>query len=126
MLDDWSGFDLDRATKYIVDSQRYDGGIAMGPGQEGHGGSTFVAVASLFLMKRLSQLRDRKGLLRWCIRNQGSHGSSCIVNLHFLVMQVQVILVAPINPRTPAILFGLAPRSRCLEVPFALFCPLFS
>ena len=37
LLDDWSGFDLDLTTKYIVDSQRYDGAFAMGPGLEGHG-----------------------------------------------------------------------------------------
>lgn len=37
ILQDWSGFDLDLATKYIVESQSYDGGIGMGPGTEGHG-----------------------------------------------------------------------------------------
>jgi len=73
LLNDWSGFDLDITTQYIVDSQSYDGGIGLRSGSEGHGGSTYCAVASLALMKRLNRLRDMKGLIRWCVRSQG-HG----------------------------------------------------
>lgn len=71
MLDDWSGFDLDRATDYIIRSQSYDGGIGMGPHSEGHGGTTYCAIASLSLMNRLSALRDAPSLLRWGLINQG-------------------------------------------------------
>jgi len=71
LLNDWSGFDLDRAADYIVRSQSYDGGIALFPGAEGHGGSTYCGVASLYLMKKLHLLRNPRGLFRWCIKNQG-------------------------------------------------------
>jgi len=71
ILNDWSGFDLDRAADYIVRSQSYDGGIALFPGAEGHGGSTYCGVASLYLMKKLHLIRNPRGLLLWCIKNQG-------------------------------------------------------
>jgi len=71
LLDDWSGFDLDLATQYIVDSQSYDGAIGLRAGSEGHGGSTYCAVAALVLMGRLDRLKDKAGLIRWCVRSQG-------------------------------------------------------
>lgn len=70
LLDDWTGFDLDLTTQYILDSQAYDGGFGMRPGAEGHGGSTFCAVASLYLMDRLDRI-DRPALLRWLVHRQG-------------------------------------------------------
>ena len=39
------------------------------PGQEGHGGSTFCAVASLKLMNRLDVI-DTKQLVYWCVSRQ--------------------------------------------------------
>eukprot|EP01116_Phalansterium_solitarium_P007163 TRINITY_DN19687_c0_g1_i1.p1 TRINITY_DN19687_c0_g1~~TRINITY_DN19687_c0_g1_i1.p1 ORF type:complete len:365 (+),score=39.11 TRINITY_DN19687_c0_g1_i1:65-1096(+) len=72
MLDDWSGIDVDRAVNYIVASQSYDGGIGQGPGQESHGGSTYCALAALKLMGRLDALRDRQGLIQWCVERQVS------------------------------------------------------
>ncbi|KNC69454.1 hypothetical protein SARC_18036, partial [Sphaeroforma arctica JP610] len=36
--------------------QGYDYGIGQGPGQEGHGGSTFCGVAALSLMDRLGDM----------------------------------------------------------------------
>jgi len=72
ILDDWSGVDVDAAVRYIVSCQSYDGGIALAPGAEGHGGSTYCAVASLVLMNRLHDLPDLSGLLKWCICCQGS------------------------------------------------------
>lgn len=91
MLQDWSGVDVDRAVSYIQACRSYDGGFALIPGQEGHGGSTFCAVASLVLMNRLDVLLPsgddnnntptattrrsstadwRKDLIRWCVNRQ--------------------------------------------------------
>jgi geranylgeranyl transferase type-1 subunit beta len=52
LLDDWSGIDVERAVKFIRDSQSYDGGFGLWPGGEGHGGSTYCAVAALVLLKQ--------------------------------------------------------------------------
>ncbi len=43
----------------------------MGIGLEGHGGSTYCAVASLALMKKLDKIKQKEKLLRWCIFQQG-------------------------------------------------------
>lgn len=76
MLDDFSAIDVDSTTRFIVESQSYDGAFGMGPGQEGHGGSTFVAVASLALLGKLNAIGDREKLVKWCLNRQGDgyHG----------------------------------------------------
>ena len=73
MLDDWSGVDQDRAVAYIQQCRSWDGAVALLPGQEGHGGSTFCAVAALKLMGRLEDTMDeewRKELIHWCVQRQ--------------------------------------------------------
>jgi len=73
LFDDWSGVDIDKAARYIRSCRSFDGGIALLPGQEGHGGSTFCATASLVLMGRLDEVIDaewRKDLIRWCTHRQ--------------------------------------------------------
>jgi len=75
MLDDWTGIDCDNAVSYIQHCRSFDGAFALLPGQEGHGGSTFCAVASLVLMRRLNQILDtnnywRNDLIRWCVHRQ--------------------------------------------------------
>lgn len=73
LLNDWSGVDKDRVVHYIRSCRSYDGSIGLLPSQEGHGGSTFCAVASLVLMDRTSVLNDddwRKQLLHWCVHRQ--------------------------------------------------------
>lgn len=73
MLNDWSGVDIPRAISFILSCRSYDGAIALLPGQEGHGGSTFCAIASLYLMGELqNQLSDdwRKHLIYWCVQRQ--------------------------------------------------------
>lgn len=56
--------------------QSYDGGIGQGPGLESHGGSTFCAVASLFLMREHINILDvltwdrSARLKRWCLMRQ--------------------------------------------------------
>jgi len=72
ILNDWSGFDLQTAANYVVESQSYDGAIGIGPGSEGHGGTSYCGVAALSLMGRLDELKDRQGLVRWCVMNQGA------------------------------------------------------
>lgn len=70
MLDDWTGFDIDKAVEYILSSQSYDFAIAQGPGQESHGGSTYCAIAALYLMGRLDDLPGKEELIQWCIERQ--------------------------------------------------------
>mmetsp|Transcript_18687 Transcript_18687/g.45836 ORF Transcript_18687/g.45836 Transcript_18687/m.45836 type:complete len:239 (-) Transcript_18687:292-1008(-) len=71
MLGDWSGVNKDAAVKYIVESQAFDGGIGLRIGAEGHGGTTYCAIASLVLMGCLESLSDKAGLVRWCCNAQG-------------------------------------------------------
>lgn len=92
MLGDWSGVDIDRAVSYVKACRAWDGGFALLPGQEGHGGSTFCAVASLVLMNRTDVLDAsdashtsptnsspsncswRKDLIHWCVNRQEIRG----------------------------------------------------
>jgi geranylgeranyl transferase type-1 subunit beta len=71
MLNDWSGIQLDKMLQYIRASQAYDGGIAQGPGLESHGGSTFCAIASLYMLKRLDVV-DVKRVVGWCCARQNA------------------------------------------------------
>lgn len=61
ILGDWSGVDRDRALDYVLRSRAYDFAFGQAPGQEGHGGSTYCAVAACALMGRL----DALGFLEW-------------------------------------------------------------
>jgi geranylgeranyl transferase type-1 subunit beta len=77
LLNNWSGVNRDKVVHYIKSCRSYDGSIGLLPAQEGHGGSTFCAVASLALMGRLSILDDQDGgqcwrrqLIRWCVNRQ--------------------------------------------------------
>ena len=73
LLQDWSGMDMDRACQYICACKSWDGGVALIPGQEGHGGSTFTGIASLVLMNRLDQVLTedwRHELIHWCVSRQ--------------------------------------------------------
>ena len=74
MLGDWRGVDTAAATRYILACQAYDGAFGQGPLQEGHGGSTYCAVASLALMGRLDALAParRRALVRWLVSRQVS------------------------------------------------------
>ena len=78
MLNDWSGVSIERAMNYIESCHTYDGSFSLIPGNEGHGGSTYCAVASLVLMGQLDTFltRDRRSdLIRWCVsRQQTLHG----------------------------------------------------
>lgn len=74
ILNDWSGVDKDKVVQFVLNSQSYDGGIGLLPGQESHGGSTFCAVASMHLMGRMHQLPMKQKLLRFCLLRQHRMG----------------------------------------------------
>lgn len=73
ILQDWSGLDVERSVRFVENCYCYDGSISHYPGTEGHGGSTFCAVAALVLMGKLhAALDDRRleRLCRWCLLRQ--------------------------------------------------------
>ncbi|KAL0870613.1 hypothetical protein ABMA27_005573 [Loxostege sticticalis] len=72
ILDDWSGFNIEKATEYIIKSINYDFGIAQCPELESHGGTTFCALATLALTKQLDKLSTEQveGLKRWLLFRQ--------------------------------------------------------
>lgn len=78
IINDWSGMNQDKAEEFIRNCQGYDGGIALVPGQEGHGGSTFCGTAALVLLGRLklhastsSSTRSfEEDLIHWCVHRQ--------------------------------------------------------
>lgn len=71
ILNDWSGIDQDRCTKFILQCRTYEYAFGQVPGAEAHGGSTFCAIAALSLMKRLHDLDHQDELIRWCLQRQG-------------------------------------------------------
>jgi geranylgeranyl transferase type-1 subunit beta len=73
MLNDWQAVDRVKVEGYILKSQAYDGGFGQGPLQESHGGSTYCAVASLWLLGRLETVLSgerRARLVRWLVERQ--------------------------------------------------------
>ncbi|GBP07620.1 Geranylgeranyl transferase type-1 subunit beta [Eumeta japonica] len=72
ILNDWSGFNVNKATDYILKSISYDNGIAQCPELESHGGTTFCALATLSLTGQLDKLSkdQREGLKRWLVFRQ--------------------------------------------------------
>jgi geranylgeranyl transferase type-1 subunit beta len=78
MLGDWSGMDVERTLACLRACRNpCDGAFGLVPGQEGHGGSTFCAVASLVLLDRLHDVLDadaRAALVQWCVGKQQADG----------------------------------------------------
>ncbi|XP_050349743.1 geranylgeranyl transferase type-1 subunit beta [Nymphalis io] len=72
ILNDWSGFNVERATDYIIKSISYDYGIAQYPELESHGGTTFCALATLSLTNQLNKLTEYQieRLKRWLLFRQ--------------------------------------------------------
>jgi geranylgeranyl transferase type-1 subunit beta len=72
ILNDWDGVDKKRAVDFIINCLTYEGAFGQNPGAEAHGGSTFCAVASLFLMDKLNILNknDIDKLTLWCLNRQ--------------------------------------------------------
>ncbi|WOG94806.1 hypothetical protein DCAR_0314103 [Daucus carota subsp. sativus] len=84
MLEDWSDMDREKAKKYIISCQSYDGGFGLVPGSESHGGATYCALASLLLMGFIeddlisksasSCVIDVPLLLDWSLQRQACDG----------------------------------------------------
>lgn len=55
---------------YVVSCQTYEGGFGGEPGNEAHGGYAFCAVATLWLLDALDQVRDMDALLYWLANRQ--------------------------------------------------------
>ncbi len=72
ILQDWSGINVDRAFEHLKASQAFDGGFGLNRGLEGHGGSTYCAVASLKLLGKLKDLGADcvESLERFCVNRQ--------------------------------------------------------
>jgi len=72
ILNDWSSVDKEAATKFLFNCLTYEGAFGQNPHAEAHGGSTFCAVASLFLMNKLDSLNENQleRLKFWCLNRQ--------------------------------------------------------
>lgn len=83
-----SALDPSAAAAFLVSLQSPEGGIALTPGGEAHGGSTYCALAALALLRRYGGVPhsaalgalDRSALLRWLsMRQEGSRvGNSAL------------------------------------------------
>ena len=73
LLQDWSGLDQERAVQFLAACQRYDGGFGESPRAEGHGGTTYCAVAALAMLRRLDVI-DLPLLVKWIVHRQGPLG----------------------------------------------------
>ncbi|PFH54021.1 hypothetical protein AMATHDRAFT_53784 [Amanita thiersii Skay4041] len=81
MLDDWSGIDIPRAISFIKKCRTHEGGYGQFPLCEAHGGTTYIAVASLYLvpneLKAIPEIMsalEREETIRWLIQNQEPSG----------------------------------------------------
>lgn len=74
IINDFSSINVDKTVQYILSSLTYEGAFGQGPYLEAHGGSTFCAVAALWLFKRLDALSERQTerLKHWCHLRQQS------------------------------------------------------
>lgn len=70
MIGRWEGVNKEAATEFVKNSMSYDSGIGLYTGIEGHGGSTYCAISSLFLMGTLDQLDYKEKLLEWLVQRQ--------------------------------------------------------
>jgi len=76
LLNDWSGFDKEKAIEYITKCQTYTGGFGWTPTAEAHSGLTFTIIASLAMMNALDRIPNRSALVEYLISrlNEGWNG----------------------------------------------------
>ncbi|CAA7261529.1 unnamed protein product [Cyclocybe aegerita] len=81
MLNDWSGIDVPRALAFIATCRTYEGGYGQSPFCEAQGGTTYIAVASLYLAASATGSvepcltpDERQLTIRWLLRNQDKSG----------------------------------------------------
>ncbi|KAK7689911.1 hypothetical protein QCA50_006550 [Cerrena zonata] len=83
MLGDWSGIKVDRAVAYIQRCFSHEGGYGQQPTGEALGGTTYCALASLYLAPSATVTEnansyitssERHRLIRWLVQNQAPAG----------------------------------------------------
>ncbi|XP_063901751.1 geranylgeranyl transferase type-1 subunit beta-like isoform X2 [Zophobas morio] len=75
ILNGYSYIDIQLLCDFIKNSLSYEGSFGQGPLQEGHGGSTFCALASLHILDKLDEVlseNDKELIVRWCLFRQQS------------------------------------------------------
>ncbi|KAI0076738.1 terpenoid cyclases/Protein prenyltransferase [Panus rudis PR-1116 ss-1] len=87
MLNDWSGIDLNRAIAYIQRCSSHEGGYGQQPTGEALGGTTYCALASLYLAPAAQGLPasqnpyispiERQRTIRWLLQTQTQQGGFC-------------------------------------------------
>ncbi|XP_055373445.1 geranylgeranyl transferase type-1 subunit beta [Condylostylus longicornis] len=72
MLNDWGNINKKLMADYILKSIRYDYGISQDGEMESHGGTTFCAVAALYMSDQLYILSEEvlEGMKRWLLFRQ--------------------------------------------------------
>ncbi|KAJ3123941.1 Geranylgeranyl transferase type-1 subunit beta [Nowakowskiella sp. JEL0407] len=75
VLDDWSGVRKDDLVEYILKCRSHEGAFGQNPCNESHGGSTYLAVASLKLLGKLDDSFPRNSpqwnkLFKWLVFRQ--------------------------------------------------------
>ncbi|KAF9453163.1 terpenoid cyclases/Protein prenyltransferase [Macrolepiota fuliginosa MF-IS2] len=79
MLDDWSGIDVGHAKAFIASCRTYEGGYGQEPFCEALGGTTYTALASLYLAPPSPgsdplTTAEKNQTVRWLVNNQASSG----------------------------------------------------
>jgi len=69
-LNDWSGFDVDKAVQFVVGSQGFDTALPSLPDLEPHGGTTYCGLAFLSLAGKLGCLPHQEELVQWLVDRQ--------------------------------------------------------
>jgi geranylgeranyl transferase type-1 subunit beta len=62
--------DVEAAIAHILNCQTHDGAFAYQPGEEGHGGATYCALAALDLWGAIDRIPDRNSLAFWFLQRQ--------------------------------------------------------
>ena len=58
LLNDWSGFDKEKAIQYMIKCQSYSGGFGWTVSSEAHSALTYCVVASLKMMKAFDRIQS--------------------------------------------------------------------
>jgi len=99
LLGDWSGVDKSAALRFVLSCVTYEGGLALRPGSEAHGGSCYCGVASIMLMGLVDEAEQQLPGFRRGVQ-VSVHGhidtSSTLRPLYFPLQH-------PTNTNTPAI-----------------------
>ncbi|XP_006462448.1 hypothetical protein AGABI2DRAFT_72409 [Agaricus bisporus var. bisporus H97] len=82
MLDDWSGVDVERAKSFVASCRTYEGGYGQDLFCEAQGGTTYIALASLYLAPSSSETdpltpEEKRQTVKWLMSTQTSSGGFC-------------------------------------------------